>query len=341
MTHSPEDIINKEKWSDFLRRFIDVLKINMFIVDPQGRVLIPPFQERGRGRFGSRFLHESFRFDLSAGTVSLLTRFEKSGSYLEARDALDFHVFAVPVKAEDDQAVAYLIIGPVILNKAREKTHYLNLAGQLDLKSDDLMDVIHEIRVVSFVTIKAILDLLMEVAKDMLQLSIERQRLHQTRFNKELLPKSIAEAAQDMYAEIHLDELLVTILDVAINLVQAESGSIMILDEVNGEMSIKVSRGLNQLIADKVRVKMGEGIAGIAAQENSLFVISGTQGDNRIQHLLKRPEIKQSVVIPLTIQDKVLGVLSLHSKVETPKMAARIDSLKQLSRLVSTAIHSI
>ena len=93
-----------------------------------------------------------------------------------------------------------------------------------------------------------------------------------------------------------------------------ECGSIMLVDEKENDLSIKVYRGEKSERLKNVRVALGEGIAGIAAQENSSFIIGSSVPDNRIKHLLKRPEIKQSLIMPLVVKDKVFGVLNLHTK---------------------------
>ena len=165
--------------------------------------------------------------------------------------------------------------------------------------------------------------------------------MHQVRFNKDILPKGITETANNLYKSIVLDELLVTILDVALNLTQAECGSIMILDDKKGDLAIKVSRGLDQDKIKSTSLKIGEGIAGVAAKENTSFFISGLEGDNRIRHLLKRVDIKQSLVLPLSYQNRVLGVLNLHTKKEENKIYENVNNLKNFSKLISVAIKSI
>lgn len=337
------ELFAKEKWAAFLERFVEVLRINVFLTDYDGKILIPPSpQMGGGGSYGAGFLTTSFGFDLSEEGQPLLKAFEQQGSYLESRDPFDFHLFAVPIKIEGDVVIAHLIVGPIILNKAWETENYLNLAKQLNLKPE-LTDSIREIRVVSFITIKAILDLLSEVVKDVVQLSYEKMKLNQMRFHKELIPQDIADAAQDLYATIHLDELLVTALDVALNVTNAECGSIMILDQGKGELIIKACRGLDKKnIRQGGRLKLGEGIAGIAAKEKESFFIKGTAGDNRIQHLLKRSEIKQSMVIPLFAEDRVLGVLNLHTKTDASgTIDANVNQIKQLTKLIATAINSL
>ena len=70
-----------------------------------------------------------------------------------------------------------------------------------------------------------------------------------------------------------------TLLDVALKMTNTECGSIMVVDqEKQGDLTIKVSRGLNEERVKNTRVRIGEGIAGLAAKENKPFVIHGQQG---------------------------------------------------------------
>lgn len=334
-------LIDTEKWSEFLKRFIDVLRINIFIVDPAGRVILSFYHQGERGRYGSRFLKMTFGFDPTQKQINLLQSFERHGIYLVAKDPFHFHTYAVPIRIEGEKVIAYLIVGPVILNKRWTNDEYLKLAQKLNLKTDDFLDLVYEVRVVSHLTMRAILDLLAEVGKDIVELNLEKRKLSEVRQNTEIITKEVVEAAQDICVTIHLDELLITILDVALNLSEAESGSIMMLDEGQGDLHIKVARGIGEDVIKNARQRLGEGIAGIAAQENMPFIISGAQGDNRIQHLLKRSDIKQSVVIPLVAKDRVFGVLNLHTKKEDGKIISSVDALKHFSRLISTAVGSI
>ena len=306
-------------------------------------MIVPPdFDERNsRARYGAQLFQSAFGFDFTDAESDVLSKFKQHGPYLEACGAMDLYAFAVPIKALEDKTIAYLIAGPLILNKRLESQNYARQAEELALDEDELTDVIHEIRVVSFVTIKSILDLLAQIAKDIVDLNIEKRNIHARRFNKEIYPQSVASVAQDMYSTIHLDELLITALDVALNCTGAECGSIMLLDKEKNEFTIKVSKGLDQQKVLAARTRMGEGVSGLAAQENRPLVIKGTEGDSRLKPFLKRPEIKQSAVIPLSIQNRVLGILNVHTKKDAVSIDVGERNIQHLSRLISTAIQSI
>src|SRR3989338_1770013 len=311
-----EELIDKEKWSRILHRFVDVLKINLLMVDHEGHVILPPVKDKGgKAAYGCEFLTSpSLGLYVSKSTSDFIKQFEKSGAYLELQDPFNFHAFAIPIHNEQNETIALIVAGPVILNKRLDNERYQQIATKLNFSCANLIGMINEIRVVSFVTIKSILDLLSAIVKESIELKFERMALDRIQFQEENLPKMFSETAQELYSSIHMDELLVSILDVALNMTMTECGSIMVLDEKNEELTIKVSRGINEDLVSKTRLKMGEGIAGLAAQEKLPFIIEGVKGENRIQHLLKRAEIKRSFVMPLISENKVFGVMNLHTK---------------------------
>ncbi len=334
------ELINREKWADILQHFIDVLRINIFLLDTQGKVILPPCQDKYGGEFLTNMV---LGLDLMNKPAEFLENFEQQGLYMEAHHQFDLNSFAIPVTAKDDLVIAYLIVGPVILNKKWQNEDYENLALKLNIDPSGLLDTVNEIRVVSYVTAKSILDLLAEVLKYGIQLNLQKKELNKMRLNKDVISKEVSEAAQDIYSSIYFDELLVTLLDVALSMTKTECGSIMIIDNEKGDLIIKVSRGIDNNRARNTRLKVGEGIAGLAVKDNAPFVISGTQGDNRIKHLLKRPDIKHALVMPLVSQNNVFGVLNLHTK-KAENVLSETESLEivsHLSKLASAAMHSI
>lgn len=328
--------IDRDKWRDILNRFVDVLKINVFLVDFDGQVIIPPVKDR----YGWSFFEKNcLKNDAVTGEKNLLSNFVSSENYLEYRCPSGLQAAAVPINVEA-KAIGYLIVGPTILNRKEDTAHYQQAAEKLKIDPKELVDTAAEARVVSHLTLKSILDLLSEVARDVVELNLEKKRLAQMRINQEGLSKKVTDAAQDIYATIHFDELLITLLDIALKMTNMECGSIMILDETN-QLSVRASRGLEEK-AQTRRLKIGEGVAGIALKDNESFVIHGTKGESRIQPFLRRPEIKHSIIMPiLSPKKEACGVLNLHTKSDQSRIDENIDNLQYLSRLISAAFQSI
>jgi len=329
------EVINKEKWWDMLSRFIDVLRINIFVVDNHGLIILPP----EKGRYGGRLLTDkALKFDLLNDSIDVSKQFEPHGVFFESCNRYNLSCFAIPIKIEGGQIVAYMIIGPVIFNKRLSGSDYEEMAEEYGCNKNELLSELGGIRVASNVMINSILDLLSEIVRDNIELSLKKKELNQIKLDSKEGGGEYAETAKEIYSTVYLDGLLATLLDVALKMTNAECGSIMVQDDNQDELTIKVSRGIDSEEIQNSKVRIGEGVAGIAAQDNTSFVIHGTEGDNRISKYLKRPDIREALVMPLSNNKKVFGVLSLHTKKEGCEINKNINNLKYLSELLSSAL---
>jgi len=329
------DVINKEKWWDMLSRFIDVLRVNIFVVDSQGRIILPPEE----GRYGGGLLTDrSLRFDFVDDSIDVDEQFERHGAFLESYNRFGLNSFAIPVTVNGDKTIAYMIIGPVILNKRLSGSDYEKMAEDEGCDKGKLLDELGGIRVVSNIMMNSILDLLSEIVRDNIELGVRKKELKRIKSEAGGLSEELTETVQEIYSTVYLDELLVTLLDVALKMTNAECGSIMVKDASQKELIIKASRGLDSQKTQGIKIKLGEGVAGVAAQEDASFIIHGTEGDNRIKHFLKRPDIREALVMPLKNEDRVFGILNLHTKREGGRIEKNLDNLRYLSVLLSSAM---
>ncbi len=327
-----QKVINKEKWWDILSRFIDVLHINIFIIDSEGRVVLPPEE----GKYGGGLLtNPKLGFDVVMSASNIIQKFKNNGLYLEYVNKYGLSAYAIPINIESKNTIAYMIVGPLVLNRKMDIHRYEELVKEAGINANEFLNQIRENRVVSNIMLNSILDLLSEIIKDNVELSLRGKFIKPAVEEDEAL-NEINKFAQEIYSTVRLDELLVTLLDVALKMTDSECGSIMVADEKNRDLAVKVSRGLKDEHTVETRVKMENSIAGIAFRDNSAFFINGQQGDNRIKHLLKRPEIKQALVIPLMSKDRIIGVLNLHTKKEESKIKDNFDNLQYLTKLLSS-----
>lgn len=302
-----EKIKNSQKLEQILLNFIDVLRINILVVDTQGKSLLVP------KTFGYGF-HGASQWGVLQylGKPEFLAQFKKEGDYLKAVDQFGFQSFAIPVALQGMNPVGYLIVGPVILNKQQESSEYQAIAQKLGLNYSDFLESLSEIRIVSFNTFKSILDLLSELSQYALKIKdTEKPTLTHPIFS--------------------------TLLDLSMALTQAESGSIMLLNNLTNELSILVYKGADLQKFQNVQIKLGEGIAGMAAQKKEPFVINEEHSNNRIRHLLKKPELKCAVVVPIMKNNnEVLGVMNISTKQGSSRLATHSQQmLKSLIEITS------
>lgn len=333
-----------DKWRSLLDQFEDVLKINIFIIDSDGRVMVGLSEKGKAGQAGAAILKKTFEFNAAAGESIVLANFKPINHLQAVIDPFEHFVYAVPVSPQKDKVHFYLVMGPFGPEKLWPAEKITALARQLSLNEAEFLKDVDAVPRMSNPAVHVIADLLAEVVKNVMGLELEQQKLKVLQNGAENVRPEIISEVKDIFAAIQQDELLITVLDSAITMANAEGGSIMVLDEEKQEFVIRVSRGLdNKKNILQAKVKIGEGIAGLAAKEKIPLFIKGTEGDVNLRPFLKRPEIKQSIVIPLVVDEKVIGVLNLRTKNENNNSALETIArdVRQLSRFIATALKSV
>jgi GAF domain-containing protein len=124
----------------------------------------------------------------------------------------------------------------------------------------------------------------------------------------------LQEIVESVDLTIDTDELFQRVLEIALSVTGAEGGSLMLLDEARGELRVRVAAGVEPELWPKIRVKLGEGIAGKVAAEGRSLRLRGKADRARFRIVRERLDVESALCVPLLSQGKVLGVLNLHHR---------------------------
>jgi transcriptional regulator with GAF, ATPase, and Fis domain len=200
----------------------------------------------------------------------------------------------------------------------KSKDEYLKIAQELGLDdAQAFYDAVLEIKILSFHGAQSLLELIKDIAEYTLKLA------YQNLFKE----KRITAALPGLMA------LLNAMLDVAFEISRADVGSVMLLDEKTDELRIHSARGIAHEIINNTRVKLGNRISGVAAKRGESFLIDEHLRDNKIMPYLERPYLSSSMVIPLRIENRSIGVMNLGTLDSSPARFKRED-LKLMQKLV-------
>lgn len=104
-------------------------------------------------------------------------------------------------------------------------------------------------------------------------------------------------------------------LDVILEVMRAESGSVMLLEDETRDLTIRSARGLSHEFIKDVRVPFGTGVSGkVAANGEPLFLL-GSEGDRRLKissQELVNPKIRASYIIPVQFKGGTLGTININ-----------------------------
>jgi class 3 adenylate cyclase/putative methionine-R-sulfoxide reductase with GAF domain len=137
-----------------------------------------------------------------------------------------------------------------------------------------------------------------------------------------------------------LDTVLGLILEVLCEKLGVAEGSIMIFREKSDDLVVKVQRGLDEEVARRTRIMLGEAIAGYAVHKREPLLIADIKNNPRfIPFQFDRYRSGDLLSVPVLHDDKVLGVINLiGSERKSPLTEGDLEILQALSYQAAIAV---
>ncbi|MBA7494910.1 hypothetical protein ES702_05488 [subsurface metagenome] len=137
---------------------------------------------------------------------------------------------------------------------------------------------------------------------------------------------------------LKLDDILQTILDFSIKISGAGRGSIMLLDKKKRIFFIKIPYDKSEKNIDKITFAENENTIGWVVKNKKFLYIEDLESDKHFSKIkIIRRRIKQLLIIPIIVEDKVIGVLNLENTSLSPDI---IDLLRSFSEGAAVAINN-
>jgi len=154
------------------------------------------------------------------------------------------------------------------------------------------------------------------------------------RDRKAELLQALHEVVDSVNLTIDADELFSRMLEIAMGVTGADGGSLMLLDPKAQLLEIRVAIGVEPELWPKIKVALGEGIAGRVAADARPIRLRGRADRQSFQIVRERLDVESALCVPLVHEGKVLGVLNLHHS-ERPEAFSEDDLhfAEQLGRL--------
>jgi len=106
-------------------------------------------------------------------------------------------------------------------------------------------------------------------------------------------------------------EVLNLIIDAAVKITKATTGSLMLIDRDSGILNIEVARGFPPRVVSDTKLKIGEGITGWVAKQGKPVLVPDVTRDKRYIKIDK--DVKSELAVPLILEDEVIGVVNVDS----------------------------
>ncbi|MEJ2684707.1 MAG: sensor domain-containing diguanylate cyclase [Candidatus Sulfobium sp.] len=152
------------------------------------------------------------------------------------------------------------------------------------------------------------------------------------------------EVSKTLTLSLELDDVLTAMMKKAKKLIKAETWSIFLVDEETGEIVFEKTTGRKEdrKKIRKIRLKLGEGIAGWVAQEGIPVVVPDVSMDERFRPRVSKEadyKAKSLMCVPIRSKGSTLGVLEIINKTTGEPFTK--EDLNLLMRLVDHAAIAI
>jgi signal transduction histidine kinase len=113
-----------------------------------------------------------------------------------------------------------------------------------------------------------------------------------------------------IHSTLEPKEALRLLIVEAVNVLNASSGSVVLINPTNGFLEIEAAQGLPPQSAN-LKLRVGEGITGWVAGTGKPARVGNVSADSR--YVMVRPNVRSELAVPLYIQDELRGVLNVDS----------------------------
>ncbi|BHH83279.1 adenylate/guanylate cyclase domain-containing protein [Desulforhopalus sp. 52FAK] len=129
------------------------------------------------------------------------------------------------------------------------------------------------------------------------------------------------------------DEIFDELAEIIRNEFGSSTVSIMMLDDIKGTLKIVAHRGLDQHYVDNLQIQPGERIAGKVFESNIPAILNRDNlSETAYSSLMVRPELSAAISFPLTLKNKVVGVINVS---ETENDCRFSDSDLEMLSIIS------
>lgn len=154
--------------------------------------------------------------------------------------------------------------------------------------------------------------------------------------------EALIEAFEYISSPLNPDEILKLVLEQISNLLNAEAGSIFLINDKTKNLELKVATNLSPEEIEKIKVPVGKGLAGYVAEHEVLVNIKDAEKDSRFYSNIDTItgfKTKNILTVPLKTSEKLVGVIQALNKRNGENFSEEDEILlTEFSRLVGLTL---
>jgi phosphoserine phosphatase RsbU/P len=148
----------------------------------------------------------------------------------------------------------------------------------------------------------------------------------------------LLETSEQISSTLDLDVLMTRIAEVVKRAIDYDVFAIFFLNEKTQELRVRFSLGHPEEVVRDLRVKVGEGIVGQAAQMRHSVLVSDVSKEPA--YIPSLPSVRSELAVPLILKHRVIGVIDLEAALPDYFNESHVSLLELLAGRIAMAIEN-
>jgi sigma-B regulation protein RsbU (phosphoserine phosphatase) len=121
----------------------------------------------------------------------------------------------------------------------------------------------------------------------------------------------LLEVADVVNTTLDLDTTLRRVAELVRKVIDYKIFAILLLNEKTQELRFRFQVGYTREVAERLKIKVGEGVTGIAAQRREAILVHDVSQDPR--YISAVPNVRSELAVPLIVKNRLIGVIDIES----------------------------
>jgi sigma-B regulation protein RsbU (phosphoserine phosphatase) len=129
---------------------------------------------------------------------------------------------------------------------------------------------------------------------------------------REQVEPLLLEVADALSTTLDLDTSLRRVAELVRKVIDYEIFAILLLNEKTQELHVRFQIGYPVHVAERLRIKVGDGVTGLAAQRREAILVGDVTKDP--QYIAAVPNVRSELAVPLIVKNRLIGVIDIEAQ---------------------------
>ncbi len=218
-----------------------------------------------------------------------------------------------------DNIVIGVLGGCEMIDQRIESAHYVSLVEKFGiLDKNTFISSFERGHRISVAMLEQDIELIALICQLAMETKIKHQELTEKTEEVHTLAEfyKLFEESRMLILTLEPEKLYNLIVNLTAKAMKAELCSLMIIDPLTQEMSIKAAIGMDDAVVKRTKLPVGRGVVGFVAKSGEPLLVKDVTNDSRfsIQQNSPRYYTKSLISAPLKIGNEILGVINVNNK---------------------------